>query len=239
MGPAYLRAATLCVLIGLLYAGWQEPAVAALEFKGYEIRVIRPRYVVKARRAELGVGLSAVMNQSFLYSYLATGILTWHLSEVWAFEGQAAFGTTFDRDEKRVLDDDFNINTVILRTEMLANGRVVWTPSYGKYFLTSSHIVYFDTFISAGAGVSGIRYTFKHCDEPGDDPPSARSKQYPTMILGIGQRHFIDRASSVRIGADWQRFSFNTADGACGADAPGLPASHDNIILSLGWSRFL
>lgn len=228
--------ALACVLLTLAAA---LPARAEPRFQDYEIRVIRPRYFSKVARFEAGLGVSAIMNQSFIYSFLGTGILTWHFSEALAAEGQVSYGQSFDRAEKRILKDDFAIRTVVLRTESMANARVVWTPSYGKYLLNESHIVYFDTFLTAGLGKTGIHYLYDHCDEPEGTARAARTKQYDTGIVGLGQRHFLDKNSDVRLGAEVQRFLFDTRDGACLADQEGAKKSADNVVLFLGWSMFL
>ncbi len=223
----------------LLLLAWPETAGAAPQFQGYDIRVIRPRYFSKDDRLEAGIGLSAIMNQSFVYSFLGTGILTWHFSETLAVEGQGSYGQSFDRDEKRVLKDDFGIRTVVLRTESMANARVVWTPSYGKYLLNETSMVYFDTFLTAGVGKTGVRIRFDHCDDEGAAARGEQTKQYDTGILGLGQRHFLSATSDLRIGAEVQRFLVDTGDASCQADAPSVRKSSDNVVLFLGWSLFL
>jgi hypothetical protein len=85
--------ACVCLLLCLPEGG----ASAEPKFQGYDIRVIRPRYFVKDSRFEAGLGVSAIMNQSFIYSFLGTGIATWHFSETLAVEGQASYGKSFDR----------------------------------------------------------------------------------------------------------------------------------------------
>lgn len=228
---AFACALTLCVL--------PFPALAAPTFQSYDIRTIRPRYFSKVGKVEAGLGLSAIMNQSFLYSFLGTGILTWHFSEALAAEGQVSYGQSFDREEKRVLKDDFGISTVVLSTESMANARVVWTPSYGKYLLGESKIVYFDTFVTAGVGKTGIHFNFDHCDDPVAASRADVVKQYDTGILGLGQRHFLDQSSELRIGAEVQRFLVDTRDASCLPDAPSARKSADNVVLFIGWSLFL
>lgn len=231
-----LGRALACVLATLCLG---EPVLGAPEFKGYDIRVIRPRYFVRESRLDAGFGVTAIMNQSFIYSFLGTGILSYHFSESFAVEAQASYGKSFDRDEKRILVDEYEIHTVLLRTESLRNGRIVWTPSYGKYLLGGSEFVYFDTFVTAGLGKTGIRYRYDHCTEPTDSPPSERTVQYDTGIVGIGQRHFLSQTSSFRLGAEVQRFLVDQADGACRAGAPSAVKSQDNVVLFLGWSTLL
>ena len=99
-----------------------EFIVKAEEFKDYEIRVIRPRYFTKAKRFELGSQALVVMNQTFIYTYLLSGILTYHFNESMALELSGAYGFSVDKDDKRVLKEDFAIRTAILRTQYRALG---------------------------------------------------------------------------------------------------------------------
>ena len=93
------------------------PARAELgRFDGYEIRVIRPRYMAKRNRIELGGEGMLIMNQSFIYTFMLSGILDYHFSEMFALEFDAAYGFSIDKDDKRTLQDQFQINTQILRT---------------------------------------------------------------------------------------------------------------------------
>jgi outer membrane beta-barrel protein len=209
------------------------------QFENYEIRVIRPRYFVKSGRAELSAGLGAIMNQTFIYAAVATGLLTWHFTEQLGVEAQAGYALDIDRDDKIALDDSFHIKTILLRPETLANARLVWTPSYGKFNLTASDIVYFDTHVTVGAGYTGIRYVYDHC-EPPDPMPASHTVQYPTVVLGLGQSYFLSKSSSLRIGLELQRFRYDTADGACAPDeAPSAAATNDDVLLFSAWSYYL
>lgn len=216
------------------------PCAAAPRFDDYEIRVIRPRFFTKSSRLELSAGLATIVNQTFIYSFLATGLIGWHFNETLAAEAQVGYAVTTDRADKHTLHDHFLINTVLLRPESIANARLVWTPSYGKFNLTASKIVYFDTHLTAGAGTTGIRYLYDHCDNA--DKPAPASKQYQTAVVGLGQRYFLDRSSSVRIGLDIQRMVVDTADASCfpvGPDTPHAQNTPDNMLLYVAWSHYL
>jgi outer membrane beta-barrel protein len=224
-------------------------AAADSRFSAYEIRVIRPRNFVKSGTLELSGGLMNLSNQSFVYSMLGVAGVGWHFDEKWALEMQGAYGSSFDKSDKRLLSERFNINTVVLRTESLLNGRISFTPAYGKVNLPDGDIVYFDTYFSAGAGSTAVRYTYDHCDKPSDypaavaaripDPPSERTVSYTTGILGAGQRWFTGEESSIKVGIDFQRFLYAPADGACVPDqAEDGQRFHDNVFLFAAWSRY-
>lgn len=221
---------------------------AAEQFDKYEIRVIRPKYFSKAGRLETGAQMSVVMNQSFIYTYLATGILDYHLNETFAVEGAGAYGFSIDKDDKKTLDSNFKIKTQILRTQYFMEGGLLYTPVYGKYQLASGRVIYLDTFFAAGAGMTGVSYLYDHCPKAEDaatgsgvtDPPAANSKSYPTFYAGGGQRIFLDKKTSLRWDVRAHLFSYNTRDGACDpvSDA-GLGKTQTNITMQLGAGYFL
>lgn len=224
----------------------QAVAAQGEQFDRYEIRVIRPKYFTKTGRLETGAQLSIVMNQSFIYTYLATGILDYHFNEVIAIEGLGAYGFSIDKDDKKTLDSAFKIKTQILRTEYIMEGGLVYTPVYGKYQLSTGKLVYLDTFFAAGAGMTGVRYLYDQCPSPEDGiantvtPPAANTKSYPTFYAGGGQRIFIDKKTSLRWDVRGHFFSYNKKDGACDpATASSEAKVQTNITVQLGAGYFL
>jgi len=218
------------------------------QFEKYEIRVIRPKYFSKTARLETGAQLSVVMNQSFIYTYLATGLLDYHFSEQWAGEGAFALGFSIDKDDKRSLKSNFKIQTQILRTQYFAEGGALYTPVYGKYQLDSGRLIYLDMFFSAGVGMTGINYLYDHCPKASDvgqgievvDPPAPTTKTYLTFYTGLGQRIFMDKKLSLRWDVRAHMFGYNAADSACDPEtATNKTSSQTNITLQLGAGYFL
>jgi outer membrane beta-barrel protein len=218
------------------------------QFKDVEIRVIRPKFFTKTKRLETGAQLSVVMNQSFIYTYLATGLLDYHFSEQWAAEGAFAMGFSIDKDDKRSLKSNFKIQTQILRTHYFMEGGALYTPVYGKYQLDSGKLIYLDMFFSAGVGMTGINYLYDHCPKPSDvgqgnivpDPPSPTTKSYPTFYGGLGQRIFMDKKLSLRWDVRAHMFGYNLADSSCDPEtATSGTNSQTNITLQLGAGYFL
>jgi outer membrane beta-barrel protein len=180
--------------------------------------------------------LATIVNNTFIYSFLATGMMTYHFSEALAVEAQGGYALNADRADKTKLNERFNIKTILLRPESVANGRLSWTPSYGKFHLTASRIVYFDTYLSLGGGVTGVKYLYDYCES---NAPAAASKSYPTVVLGLGQRYFIDESSSIRIGLDVQRVMVDTADGQCFPSDEHVTKPTDNLLFFAAWSYYL
>lgn len=215
------------------------------EFDSFEIRVITPRYFSKRFRLEVGGELGLITNQTLIYTFLYTGILTFHLTEQLALEASASLGSSIDRDEKKVLENDFDIKTSIMRTDHIFMGNLVYTPMYGKFQLASGNLLYFDTFLTVGAGTTGVRYKYEQClpihDSAGAIVGPARAEQvvsYPVFAAGIGQRFFLDQSSSIRWDITDNFYTADSADGACSEHAESESENHQDVVLRIGYSYF-
>lgn len=216
------------------------------EFSNYEVRVIRPRYFQKSKKFELGVQAYAIMNQTFIYSYLGSAMLGYHISENLSVEANGAFGFSLDRDEKRALSDEYKIYTKIMRTQYSAEGMLLYTPMYGKWQVSSGRLIYFDTYAAVGGGITGIDLQYSDFCAPQVDannlrvpPPADRTASYPTISFGIGQRYFIEQDISVKWDLRNHSMFYNTVDVSCDAGATsGDSAVHHNLTLQFGASKF-
>ncbi len=219
-------------------------------FKDVEIRVIRPKYFTKRKHFELGADFSVVTNQTFIYTYLLTGNATMHLTETIAFEASGSYGFSLDKSDKKILDSDFSIKTEILRTKYLLDGAILWAPIYGKYQLASGRLIYFDTFLIGGLGMSGIEYKYDNClsslengaadpDTKKANPPSPTTKGYIAAIFGLGQRYFINKNTSLKWSVRGHRYTSPNKDGSCDPDnaAAGSNVRND-IVIQLGASKY-
>ena len=245
----------ICTL-GVFYASFFSFPIPELnaqnKFEDMEVRVIRPRYFNKKFRLELGLAFTAVMNQNFIYTYLGTGLLSFHFAEWIGLEVMGSFGFSIDKTDKTFLFDEKGIRTLIERDKYDVFGSLVLTPIYGKYQLTSGRLVYFDTFFTLGAGLSGLEYLFDHCSE--DIPvPADRVESYLGFQGGIGQRFFLSKNTSIRWDVRGRYVVFDERDGNClnnstnTADSEPYQLANPDIIerqrtsifMQLGMSYFL
>lgn len=250
-------AVSLAIAGSVLMPVLPSPSINAAEddrFDDIEIRVIRPKYFTKKKRFELGAEITAIMNQTFIYTYLATGLMTYHFSEQIGVELAAAYGFSIDKEDKATLKNSFDIKTQIIRTRYILGGSLVYTPMYGKYQLKSGRLFYFDTFVDAGAGLTGVEYLFDHCIDPNEDiaseqkraeyirangqKPAPSTSSYPTGSIGIGQRLFINRSVGMRWDVRDYFFPYDLADGSCSKTSKGGSQLHNNVTLQLGASKF-
>lgn len=214
-------------------------------FKKFEIRVIRPKYFIKKSKFELGTQLVAIMNETFIYTFMASGVLSYHFLENLGVSFSGAVGLNIDKEDKRILFDEFNIRTKIFRTKYTYFLDLMYTPLYGKWNLTDGEVIYFDTFLSFGGGITGIEWKktdFCNPDQGGGNLVVKDSTiGYPTFSMGIGQRYFITKSTAVRWEFKANRLFYNTADAECNPDNlenPGT-SSHDSIMVQIGASKFI
>ena len=232
-------------IFGCAFIAWSavlsslEVRAESGDFSGYEIRVIRPRYMAKRNRLELGGQMGLVMNESFIYTFMISGMLDFHFSEMFALEVGAAKGLSIDKEDKRILEDEFDIKTSIRRTNYTLTGGLLWTPMYGKTQLPSGYVVYFDNFLSMQGGMTGIEYKYERCDKTLEQtniaPPSPTTKSYPTLNIGFGQKFFVSQNVSIRWDVRDNLFLYNPDDGECAPPAEASPsAMQNNITLQFG-----
>jgi len=219
-------------------------------FDKFEVRVIRPKFFTKNTRFELGAQGIVVTNQTFIYSFLATGLATFHFSESIGIEVMGAYGLSIDKDDKTQLKEVFEINTIILRTQYILGGNLLFTPIYGKFQTDEGRLIYFDTFLSGGAGLVGIDFKYDHCDEPGavpgveiSAPPEPQTISYLAFMGGIGQRFFLSKSSSFRWDLRYMRYNYNLADGDCSVPEEGeekevITSAQDILTIQIGTSKF-
>jgi len=212
-------------------------------FSNFEIRVIRPRYFSKRKKVELGTQAVAITNQTFIYTYLLSGILTYHFTEQIGLQLSVTYGVSTNKDDKNILENDFNIKTQIIRTKSMFSGYLLWTPMYGKYQMASGRLIYFDTYLSGGMGTTGVSYQFDHCVADDGTKTGVREdyiQQYPTLSGGIGQRFFISRKSSINWDLKIHGLQVDAKDGACteSDDIESTKTLFNNLTMQFGYSRF-
>ncbi len=231
-----------CLLISHAFV---PPIAADEKFENYEVRVIRPKYFTKTGRFEMGAQMSVVMNETFIYTFLATGLMTYHFSETLAIEGAGSFGISVEKEDKRILDDEFGIKTQIFETLYAMEAALQWTPIYGKWQLPNGRLIYFDTFLAVGGGLTGINWRYsKFCTPPpegstANPAPADQVKSYPTILIGGGQRFFVKRDMAIKWDIRNHSLMYSTIDGECDPEnSSGGSGVHHNITMQIGASKF-
>lgn len=240
-----------CISIAILVscAQFSVPSFAQDEnrFDNYEIRVIRPRFFQKTGRFELGAELNTIMNNTFVYTFLASGLMTYHFSESFGVEASLAYGFSIDRKEKEILRDDYEIKTEVFRTQYVGELALLYTPIYGKVQLPEGRLVYFDTFLAFGAGMTGVEWRYsdmcvppnREYDTSTPDAPADKTVSYPNLVYGVGQRIFRNRKTSLRWDVRGHTIFYKSGDASCNPEEAGQGSdTRTSITLQLGGSQF-
>lgn len=223
-------------------------------FDKFQVRVIRPRFFNKRGRFELGARLNVVMNQTFIYTYAGTFNLAYHFLESVGLELTGSYGVSVDKADKSLLDDEFQIKTIIVRDQWDLGGALTFTPIYGKYQLSSGRLIYFDTFVQLGGGLQAVDWQYDHCADPADvagsggfqqapTAPERNTQSYPAIFAGAGQRYFLNQHLSLRWDVMYRSFSYDSIDGNCGRDDARFAVTnekknHQVVQMMLGASYF-
>lgn len=205
------------------------------------ISVIRPKYFVKKNRAELGADLSAVMNQTFTYTYLLAAGLAYHFTDSFAFGLTGSYGVSADKADRILLKNEFGINIDIFDAVYLTDASLLWTPVYGKYQLSSGRLVYFDTYVTLGFGMMGIRVKTK--DKANKEVENDYSCYSP--VAGIGQRFYLNKTTSFRWQIKNHVIWYHNGKKACQpsdvelTEDQGSFGMHHTLLVQAGFSYFL
>lgn len=206
-----------------------------------EIRVIRPRYIDKGGHLEVGLQLSNIVNQDFVNIFMFSGLLQYHFIHSLGMEIGGAYGLVAKNVEYNILEDNlFSIKIKKYNPNYLVDGGFNWSPFYGKFQVASGLLLYFDTFISVGGGLTGIQLSYEHCGfEDGEEAFLPDSIQALSGRVGIGQHFFIDAQNSIRWDFKYNMFFLDQAHGECEEGAESNELLESNFVLKLGYSFFL
>ncbi len=215
------------------------PLHAEENFEEFEVRVIRPRFFSKKYRFELGVQTGVISNQSFIYTLLAGGNLTFHFSETFSLNLIYDYGVTENKADKDTLSNsDYRISTQLQRNKGAKTVAMDWAPLYGKYQLSSGKMIYFDSFISLGGGLSDVEYKYDYCLSGTRDGEKSKVVSYPSGMLGVGQRFFFSENQGFKYVLSTYLFNANSADGQCKEGQEGSSNLVQNIEFHLGYSYY-
>jgi outer membrane beta-barrel protein len=216
-------------------------ALANDNFEDSEIRVIKNKYFEKSMRLELSAGLSSVMNQAFLYTYLGGFNVGFHITEQFGVQGEAYLGQTVRKGDCDTLGSSFRIDPVVQEIQNYFGGALSYTPVYGKFQLASGRVIYFDWFFEGGGGMSSIRSGGVGCAAGGSSSEEVPVEGSALSIHGsTGMRIFLNENVSLNWRVRMMRAEGILNDGSNNAKKTGLGTGAQNyVLLNLGVSYFL
>ena len=162
------------------------PAVSgALFLKAgrHEITPIFDLSLADAFRQKLMVGLA--------YSY--------HFSEVWAATGRFSYtvlshgagaAKVCPTPEQCGAPTPAELDTLPGNLKLQADLAVEFSPIYGKVSFIAEKVLHFDVYATVGLGLTGYGLTKDGVDKSG---------MSPSVVMGVGQRYFLDSWLAVRL----------------------------------------
>jgi outer membrane beta-barrel protein len=134
------------------------PAPAAADVDEGTITVIQPKPVVRRHRAALTPRFSMSINDPLLQQFAAGGGLSFHITERWFVQGSFDwfdFGQALGGTTRRYEDVIAATGSVpeIATIDWFAGLEAGFTPAWGKVVLFQRVIIFWDTFVTLGAGV--------------------------------------------------------------------------------------
>lgn len=172
----------------------------------YQIKVIRPRFMVKKLRFEIGLMSSSLITDTYSYTNFFGGGAFFHFSEYFGVEVLGNYGISHSRQDALRLENDFNVD-LLDRFVPLMSFEVSFliTPLYGKYLSSLGDLIYFDSYFSIGGGM--MRFPFDYAKSTCMAISQERLKTNPVVMydfatahISFHQRIFLTKYSSIKFG---------------------------------------
>lgn len=215
------------------------------KYDKYGIRIIKPKFFLKEGKIEFSATAKTLINETFLYTFGSGVTGTYFFSETIGLGLNGEFNLHMDKEEKRVLNDQHNLKTLAIRNNFNIKAQLEWDPYYGKWHFNDKNIVYFDTYFTLNAGVSGVSWQYKDfCQYNGISDGSLKSDQtisYPGYGVGIGQRYYLSKRSAAKWQMDVNQIRFDSSDASCFSSdsTDSSTETIDFVSLNFGYSYFL
>lgn len=148
--------------------------------------VVLNKLFPKKEKVELDGKLGLVLNSSYIQTFLATGGITYFLSEEWGVTGEASLALNSDKSERGAIESFYNDPNDVIGPEFgdlatlkesgdadanlgpayvpirelqyIFTLNANWNPIYGKQIILLSATNYFDFFINFGGGFAASKF---------------------------------------------------------------------------------
>ena len=180
------------------------------------ISVIQKRYLPKTFRWELNASLSGTINHTFFYLGGVSGRIGFFLREDHGFglEGFATLPPIFKVVTNNIIGPPNRILPAsFLLPQFYGGVYYKWSPVFGKFALLDKKIIYFDAYITIGAGVhkvlDGIETIKEQIKKRGLKLESEESRSqfagqaFPAFTLGVGQLFALSQSLAVNWELKW------------------------------------
>ena len=160
------------------------------------ISVLQKRYLPKTFRGEFNLSVTSIINHTFFYSSGISARAGFFLREDHSF-GLEALGL-FPPIVKLVTEDliyrGIFTDSLVL-SQFYGAAYYKWSPVFGKFAFVNNKIIYFDMYMTVGAGATRFsdreeiieRVLLKRLRSPKKKIPKLAKDFFPTGSLAVGQ----------------------------------------------------
>ena len=168
------------------------------------IKMIQQKDFMKIGRFEATPSVGFVTNDPFLNRYIAGVRLGYHLTEIFAIEGELSYSPDLGESDWKPLTtqlvNENNVSPDISKLTLVSNATFQFSPIYGKVALGGGNIIHFDIYGAFGMGVTQTRDDLRALQAEGDPIAQATEVQLqPTTNFGGGVRVVFNETLAVRV----------------------------------------
>jgi outer membrane beta-barrel protein len=168
------------------------------------IKMIQKKDFMKIGRFEATPSVGFVTNDPFLNRYIAGVRLGYHLTEIFAIEGELSYSPDLGETDWKPLTtqlvNENNVSPDISKLTLVSNATFQFSPIYGKVALGGGNIIHFDIYGAFGMGVTQTRDDLRALQAEGDPIAMATEVQLqPTTNFGGGVRVVFNETLAVRV----------------------------------------
>lgn len=168
------------------------------------IKMIQKKDFMKIGRFEATPSVGFVTNDPFLNRYIAGVRLGYHLTEIFAIEGELSYSPDLGETDWKPLTSQLvnenNVSPDISKLTLVSNATFQFSPIYGKVALGGGNIIHFDIYGAFGMGITQTRDDLRALQAEGDPIAMATEVQIqPTTNFGGGVRVVFNETLAVRV----------------------------------------
>ena len=165
------------------------------------VSVIQKRYLPKTFRGEFNLSASFVINHTFFY---LGGLSAWAGFFIREDHGFGLEGSAFLPAVNKLVTNEMisppnkTYPSADVFSQFYGGAYYKWSPIFGKFAVLNKKIIYFDMYMTFGAGVSRV---IKGLDDKTLEnlkftkpPPQLVKNVVPTISLGLGQMFAINQS---------------------------------------------
>lgn len=186
-----------------------EDTIRLLEQDGKEklvIKTIQRKNFLKLGRLEFSPHAATVVNDPFLNRYIVGAGLGYHLTEIFAIEGNFDFAPDLGEGDWKPLTqqlvEENSVSPDISKLTLAGSLTFQYSPIYGKVAVIGNNIILFDIYGAFGVGMAQTNDDLDALQGEGNERSEATQTQWhPTTNMGGGLRIIFGENIAARLEA--------------------------------------